>query len=88
MKRVHYMPKNLEPGLFYVSDEFEIAGHLCACGCGSKVMTPLGTTEWSFEDSSFGPTLTPSIGSWQLLCKSHYCITHGEVCWADQWTPE
>ncbi len=82
------MPKELEPGVLYVAEEFEVAGHLCACGCGNKVMTPLGPTEWSFEDSGSGPTVTPSIGSWQLACKSHYWITGGEVRWAEQWTPE
>ena len=81
------MPKELEAGVLYVSEEFEAAGHLCACDCGNKVMTPLGPTEWSFEDSDDGPTLTPSIGSWQLPCKSHYWITGGKVRWAAQWTP-
>lgn len=88
LKRVHYMPKDLEPGFLYVSEEFEIAGHLCACGCGNRVMTPLGPTEWSFEDSTRGPTLTPSIGSWQLPCKSHYWIMRGETRWAERWSPE
>jgi hypothetical protein len=82
------MPKVLEPGLLYVSEEFDVAGHLCACGCKNKVMTPLGPAEWSFEDSRRGPTLRPSIGSWQLPCKSHYWITSGKVRWADQWTPD
>jgi hypothetical protein len=86
--RVHYMPKQLEAGILYVSEEFEVAGHLCACGCGSKVITPLGPTEWSFEDRRGKPTLRPSIGSWQLPCKSHYWITGGDVRWADQWTPQ
>lgn len=88
LRRVHYMPKDLEPGFLYVSEEFEVAGHLCACGCGNKVITPLGPTDWSFEDSMGGPTLEPSIGSWQLQCKSHYCIIEGKVRWAGQWTPE
>jgi hypothetical protein len=86
--RVHYMPKQLEAGILYVSEEFEVAGHLCACGCGSKVITPLGPTEWSFEDRRGKPTLRPSIGSWQLPCKSHYWITAGRVRWAHQWTPD
>ncbi len=85
--RVHYMPKQLEPGVLYVCEQFDVAGHLCACGCGNKVITPLGPTEWSFEDAHDGPSLVPSIGSWQLPCKSHYWITHGEVQWADRWTP-
>lgn len=86
LRRVHYMPKELEPCVLYVAEEFDVAGHLCACGCGNKVMTPLGPAEWSFEDLREGPTLRPSIGSWQLPCKSHYWITRGEVRWSEEWT--
>src|ERR1700688_876820 len=41
------MPKELRQAVLYVADEFDIAMHLCACGCGSKVKTPPGPTEWS-----------------------------------------
>lgn len=88
LKRVRFMPRQLESGLLYVSEEFEVAGHLCACGCGNKVITPLGQTDWSFEDEKEGPTLRPSIGSWQLPCKSHYWILAGKVRLAEQWLPE
>jgi len=88
MRRVHYMPKDLKPGILYVSEEFDIAIHLCACGCGSKVKTPLGVTEWSVEDTKTGPTLRPSVGSWQQACQSHYLITGGKVVWAEKWTSE
>lgn len=84
--RVHYMPKALEPGILYVSEEFDVAGHLCACGCGNKVMTPLGPSEWSFEESTEGPSLRPSVGNWQLPCKSHYWITRGNVEWSGEWS--
>jgi hypothetical protein len=80
------MPKELEPGVLYVSKEFNTAAHLCLCGCGSKVRTPLTPTEWSLTVSECGPTLYPSIGNWQLPCKSHYLITDGDVIWANQWT--
>jgi len=82
LQRVHYMPKELEPGILYVSEEFDVAGHICACGCGNEVMTPLGPTEWSFAESSDGPSLTPSIGNWQLPCKSHYWISGGKIEWS------
>ncbi len=36
LQRVHHMPKVLEPGILYVSEEFGAAAHLCACGCGVK----------------------------------------------------
>lgn len=88
LQRVHYMPKTLEAGVLYVSEEFCTAAHLCACGCGSKIRTPLGPTEWSFKETPLGPTLHPSIGNWQQACKSHYLIIEGKVIWANQWTPE
>src|ERR1700723_2527353 len=88
MERVHYLPKELAPGVLYVSEEFDIAMHLCACGCGSKVKTPLGVTEWSVEETKSGPTLRPSVGNWQQPCRSHYLITRGEVIWAEKWSPE
>ena len=87
LQRVHHMPRELESGILYVSDEFEVAGHLCACGCRNKVMTPLGPTEWTFTDTR-GPTLRPSIGNWQLPCKSHYWIDGGRIEWSGAWSPE
>jgi hypothetical protein len=88
LQRVHYMPKDLKPGVLYVSEEFGIAIHLCPCGCGSKVKTPLGPTEWSVEETGTGPSLRPSVGNWQQACQSHYWITRGETVWAPKWTPE
>lgn len=88
LQRVHYMPKDLSPGVLYISEEFGTAAHLCACGCGAKVRTPLGPTEWSLEETDGRPTLHPSVGNWQLPCQSHYLITDGEVVWARRWTAE
>lgn len=87
LARVHYVPRDLEPGLLYVAEEFGAAVHLCACGCGSKVSTPLGPTEWALEETVSGPSLTPSVGSWQLPCKSHYFVRGGNIVWAGEWTP-
>jgi hypothetical protein len=86
--RVHYVPKTLEPGLLYVSEEFGAALHLCACGCGSKVSTPLGPTAWTVAETPAGPSLHPSVGNWQLACKSHYWITSGNILWSGAWTQE
>jgi hypothetical protein len=88
LRRVKFMPKELEAGVLYVSEEFNIAIHLCACGCGFKVRTPLGPTEWSVKQTPLGPSLIPSIGNWQQPCQSHYWIRHGEVKWAEKWTQE
>jgi hypothetical protein len=88
LQRVRYMPKELKPGVLYVSNEFGAAAHLCACGCGSKIRTPLGPTEWTLQETDRGPTLHPSIGNWQLACQSHYWLRGGEVIWAPKWTAE
>jgi hypothetical protein len=88
LQRVHHMPKELNLGVLYVSEEFGAAAHLCACGCGSKIRTPLGPTEWALEETDKGPTLRPSVGNWQLPCQSHYLIIRGEIIWARKWTPE
>lgn len=81
------MPKELSPGILYVSEEYGTAAHLCACGCGAKIRTPLGPTEWSLEETETGPTLWPSVGNWQQACQSHYWISKGEIIWSEQWTP-
>lgn len=88
LQRVRYMPKELRPGVLYVSEEFGTAAHLCACGCGAKIRTPLGPTEWALEETDSGPSLRPSVGNWQQACQSHYWIYRGEVMWADKWTSE
>ena len=71
LERVHYMPKELEIGVLYVSEEFKTAAHLCACGCRAKVRTQLGPTEWKVKDDTKGPSLWPSVGNWQRGCRSH-----------------
>ena len=88
LQKVRYIPAQLQAGVLYVSKEFSIAVHLCACGCGSKIRTPLGPTEWSVRKTRRGPTLNPSIGNWQEACRSHYWIRDGEIRWADRWSPE
>lgn len=86
LQHVKFLPKELSPGILYVSIEYGVAGHLCACGCGSKVITPLGPTEWALTERSGRPTLRPSIGNWQQPCRSHYLITDGRIVWAGQWS--
>lgn len=80
--KVHYVPATLEPGVLYVSDEYKIAMHLCACGCGSKVPVSLGPAGWTFTERDGRPTIRPSIGNGQLPCRSHYFITDGRIEWA------
>lgn len=88
LERVHFMPKDLKPGVLYVSEEFGAAAHLCPCGCGTKIRTPLGPTEWSLEETTKGPSLHPSVGNWQQACQSHYLIYKGKIIWCKKWTRE
>lgn len=82
---VESFPRPLEPGKFYVSTRFSSAAHLCACGCGREVITPLSRAQWSI---TFNGSLSvwPSIGSWSLPCRSHYVIKEGRVRWARDFT--
>lgn len=86
--KVQYLPIELEEGVLYVSNKFGVAGHLCPCGCKSKIITPLDPTEWSFKEVNEKPTLYPSIGNWQLPCRSHYWITNGNIEWSQEWSEE
>lgn len=85
---VEFMPKQLEPGILYVSEKYGTAAHLCACGCGAKIRTPLGPTEWAIKRGSTGPSLWPSVGNWQQACQSHYIIDNGKIIWCGSWTPD
>lgn len=81
-------PRELSPGVLYVSLEYCTMLHLCACGCGRKVVTPLSPNDWNMTFNGKTITVRPSIGSWSLPCQSHYVIKHGMVVWANQWSDE
>lgn len=76
-----HIPRPLELGVLHVSREYEVALHLCPCGCGEKVVTPLGAGQWTLTEEDDKPTLTPSISNAQT-CGAHYFITTGKVVWA------
>ncbi|MCE5190332.1 MAG: hypothetical protein LLG08_00895 [Actinomycetia bacterium] len=44
------MPQTLEPGRLYISKRFRTAAHLCACGCGGRVVTPLKPAKWQLTE--------------------------------------
>jgi len=76
---VEFVPEELEDCILYVSQAYGTAVHKRACGCGEEVVTPLGATDWSYEQGRRGPTLYPSIGNWNFACRSHYFIRNGSV---------
>jgi Family of unknown function (DUF6527) len=85
---VQFIPENLSPGRLYISMDFGMAVHSCACGCGAEVTTPLGPTDWFMVYDGDTVSLHPSIGNWNLPCRSHYVIRRGRVITAPSWTRE
>ena len=78
---VKYIPEKMEEGKLYISMEFATASHLCACGCGEKVVTPISPDFWQLYFNGKEITLTPSIGNYEFPCQSHYFIRHNKVEW-------
>lgn len=96
MSRVHELvpvfvdeiPRELETGHLYISIVYGTVMHLCACGCGREVNTPLHPARWSLAWDGESVTIWPSVGSWGLPCRSHYVIQNNRVRWGRTWTPE
>jgi len=87
-KYVDFMPKTLETGVLYISHKFRTASHLCCCGCGTKVVTPLRETEYRLGKKRGKVSLYPSIGNWNYPCQSHYWIRENQVLWAERMSLE
>ncbi len=79
------VPSTLREGVLYVSMPFATAIHVCACGCGSEIVTPFRPGQWRLV---FDGTITirPSIGNWSYPCRSHYFIDRNRVLWAPTWS--
>ncbi|MEV6886172.1 DUF6527 family protein [Streptomyces sp. NPDC051135] len=76
----------MDSGVLYVSIPYRTCGHLCCCGCGHEVVTPLSPAQWSITYDGENVSLTPSIGSWALPCRSHYWIPSGRVRWSRRYS--
>lgn len=83
---VEAIPETPEAGTLYISIRFRTATHLCACGCGSKVITPIKPAKWTLTYDGETVSLWPSIGRWQLPCKSHYILRRNKVIWSRPFT--
>lgn len=76
---VHYIPKEFNQGVLYISMEYSLVMHLCACGCGEKVATPLSPDDWKLYYDGELITLSPSVGNWDFPCRSHYWIKRNKA---------
>jgi hypothetical protein len=85
---VDSIPRELQLGILYVSKKYRTASHLCCCGCGNRVVTPLKPGGWRLTEEKKKVSLDPSIGSWNLPCQSHYFIRRDRIVWAPQWSKD
>jgi hypothetical protein len=85
---VDFIPKELEDGVLYISQRFQTASHRCACGCGTKIVTPFRNAEYTLVVKGDRVSLSPSIGNWNHPCQSHYWIKDNAVMWSSAMTKE
>jgi len=85
---VELAPPKLEEGVLYVSMLYGSVIHKCCCGCGEKVVTPLGPTDWKLTYDGESVSLYPSVGNWSFRCQSHYWIEDNKVRWAPRMSPQ
>ncbi|HUY45493.1 MAG TPA: DUF6527 family protein [Streptosporangiaceae bacterium] len=83
---VEYVPTQFAEGILYISIPHRTAVHLCACGCGNKVVTPITPADWQLFYDGDTVSLTPSIGNWGFPCRSHYWIDASQIRWSPKWT--
>lgn len=78
---VESAPAQLEPGLLYISIKYHTVLHLCPCGCGEEIVTPIVQDQWHLEWDGKTVSLSPSVGNYRLPCQSHYFICNNKVVW-------
>jgi hypothetical protein len=83
---VEFIPKELKENKLFISIPYATVVHLCLCGCGERVVTPLSPTDWRFVFDGETISLSPSIGNWSFNCQSHYWIEHSRILWSDRWS--
>jgi Family of unknown function (DUF6527) len=79
----------LEHGVVYISEKFDLAIHLCACGCEQETVMPInrrsypGERGWDFtkhEDGSV--SFSPSVGNMGFCPnRAHYYIERNRIRW-------
>lgn len=82
------IPEEIEEGILYVSFTYWTTAHKCGCGCGQKVVLRLSPKHWAITLNGESVSMYPSVGNWQLPCRSHYWIEDGRIlqagCWSDE----
>lgn len=85
---VEFIPRDLDTRKLYISMTYSTTVHLCASGCGNKVVLPLSPAEWQMYFDGESVSLSPSVGNWEYPCQAHYWIRKNKIDWAPQWSRE
>ena len=80
------IPEDIEEGILYVSLTYWTTAHKCGCGCGQKVVLRLSPKHWAITLNGEAVSMYPSVGNWQLPCRSHYWIEEGRIIHARRWS--
>jgi hypothetical protein len=75
------VPAVLAEGVLYISIPFRTSMHLCACGCGQKVVMPIRPGAWHFTYDGETVSMSPSVGNQRFACRSHYWIIENRIRW-------
>lgn len=79
---------SMNEGEIYISHEYMTASHICCCGCGEEVVTPLNAAKWRAKLLNGKISLYPSIGNWEYQCRSHYIIKENKIIWMSTYSAE
>tara|TARA_R110001632_G_scaffold111731_1_gene222561 strand:+ start:362 stop:664 length:303 start_codon:yes stop_codon:yes gene_type:complete len=80
---VEFAPEReqMKEGEIYISKKYGSTLHNCLCGCSELVVLPINNIingvdyGWKLIEENQKISFTPSVGNYQLPCKSHYVIT-------------
>lgn len=78
-------PEPLDDDTLYISIEYSMVLHLCPCGCKAEITTKISPKRWRLIYDGETVSLYPSIGNWNLSCRSHYWISKNKIKWAEDW---
>jgi hypothetical protein len=78
-KFVELIPDSLADNILYVSLEYRTVIHKCGCGCGREIVTPISPNDWQLNFDGKTISLYPSIGNYNIPCKSHYWIRNNTI---------
>jgi len=83
---VERIPREMADFVVYHTEEFELAGLLCACGCGHRITLLVPDSHEVWTEDGFA-TISPSVGVLDAPCKSHFFIRRGNVQMLPAFTP-